>query len=80
MSKTKELPKIVEKTESEINEIIIQINSSSLSPSDKEFIISCIELSIWLPNAFIEKKISISNLKKLIFGQGKKKRLIGRQQ
>ena len=53
MSKIKELPTVVEKTESEINEIITQIKLTSLSASSKEFIISCIELSIWIPNAFL---------------------------
>ncbi|MEO8400284.1 MAG: hypothetical protein ABI597_00625 [Gammaproteobacteria bacterium] len=38
----------------------------------QDFAISCIKLAVWLPKALLEHKIKLSNLRKLIFGLGRK--------
>jgi hypothetical protein len=35
-------------------------------------VIGCINLASWIPRALIEHKITVSNLKRLIFGKGDK--------
>ncbi|KTD04527.1 Transposase IS66 family protein [Legionella geestiana] len=65
-----ELPKIVDKTGDDIEAAIAAIESSDLSAGIKEFTISCVRLAVWLPKALLEQKIKLSNLRKLIFGQG----------
>ena len=71
MNHGSELPKIVDKSQAEIDEIIAVIEDSSLSASVKAFAISCIRTAVWLPKALLEQKIRLSNLRKLIFGRGK---------
>lgn len=66
----RELPKIVVKTGDDIEAAIAAIESSDLPAGIKEFTISCIRLAVWLPKALLEQKIKLSNLRKLIFGQG----------
>ena len=68
----KELPKIVNKSPDEIEAIITALESSDLPSDIKDFSISCIRLSIWLPSALLNHQITISNLRKLIFGCGDK--------
>ena len=70
MSAAKELPKVMSKTVEEIEQIISIINSLALSDEIKNFIIGCINLAVWLPRAIAEHKIAVSNLKRLVFGQG----------
>ena len=41
----------------------------------KDFTISCIRLAVWLPKALVEQKVRLSNLRKLIFGRGKRDRM-----
>lgn len=65
-----ELPKIVDKTRDDIEAAIAAIEASDLSSGIKEFTISCVRLAVWLPKALLEQKIKLSNLRKLIFGQG----------
>ena len=72
MSAAKELPKVISKTQDEIERIIALIESAQLPKDIIEFIIGCINLAVWLPRALTEHKITVSNLKRLIFGQGDK--------
>ena len=71
MNHGSELPKIVDKSRAEIDEIIAVIEASSLSAPVKAFTISCMRTAVWLPKALLEQKIRLSYLRKLIFGQGK---------
>lgn len=66
----KELPKVIDKSQADIDAAINAIQSTDLSPATKDFAISCIRLAVWLPKALLEQKIKLSNLRKLIFGQG----------
>jgi hypothetical protein len=75
----KELPKIVDKSPVEIEAAIAAINSSDLQPEIKDFAISCIRLAIWLPDALLCHKISISNLRKLVFGRSNKNKHCGKK-
>lgn len=68
----KELPKVIEKSRDEIDAVIVALQSSELPSGTKEFAISCIKLAVWLPKALLEHKIKLSNLRKLIFGIGRK--------
>src|SRR3990167_9469483 len=70
----KELPKVIDKSQADIDAAINAIQSSDISPATKDFAISCIRLAVWLPRALLEQKIKLSNLRKLIFGQGKRNR------
>lgn len=67
----KDLPKVIDKSPEEIAQAIDTIEKTDLPDSMKSFIIACINLAVWLPSALLEKKISLSNLRKLIFGNGK---------
>ena len=73
MSYAKELPKLIEKSADDINTIIANVTASYLTDADKEFVISAINLSLWLPKALIEHQITVSNLRKLVFGNGSSK-------
>ena len=66
-------PKVVNKSSSEIESIIDEINLSSRSCSTKSFCILCIRTACWLPSILQKKNISISRLKAMIFGKKKKK-------
>ena len=66
-----ELPKIIDKTQAEIDEVISAIQSCNLPSSAKDFAISCINVAIWFPKALLEQKIKLSNIRKLVFGRGK---------
>ena len=65
----KSLPEVVEKSEEEIEEFFRLIKESTLPDNLKDFIIRCIELARWLPLQLQNKKISLSRLRKLIFGR-----------
>lgn len=69
----KELPKVIDKSQADIDAAIVVIQSTDLPSATKEFAISCIKLAVWLPKALLEQKIKLSNLRRLIFGQGKKR-------
>lgn len=73
MKEHKNLPKVVEKSEAEIKEIFQVIRESTLPDGTKDFVIRCIELALWFPLQLQNKKISLSRLRKLIFGRGYKK-------
>lgn len=65
-----ELPKVIDKSQADIDEAIAAIKSSDLAVDTKDFAISCIRLAVWLPKALLEQKIKLSHLRKLIFGRG----------
>lgn len=69
-----ELPKVIDKTQADIDAAIDAIQSSNLTSGTKVFAISCVKLAVWFPKALLEQKIRVSNLRKLIFGRGKDKR------
>jgi hypothetical protein len=69
-----ELPKVIDKTQADIDSAIAAIESCDLPTDTKDFAISCIKLAVWLPKALLEQKIRLSNLRKLIFGRGKDNR------
>ncbi|MEO8400329.1 MAG: hypothetical protein ABI597_00860 [Gammaproteobacteria bacterium] len=71
-----ELPKVIDKSEADIEAAITAIKASDMPRSTQDFAISCIKLAVWLPKALLEQKIKLSNLRKLIFslgGRNKKK-------
>ena len=65
-----ELPKVIDKSQADIDAAIAAIKASGVEGSTKDFAISCIKLAVWLPKALLEHKIKLSNLRKLIFGLG----------
>lgn len=74
MKKLYDLPEIVDKDPSEIQDVIAQINASSLSEDVKKFVIKCVELALWLPVFLQSKSISIYRLRTMIFGKGYNKK------
>ncbi len=72
MSHGNELPKVIDKSQADIEAAIAAIKASEIESSTKDFAISCIKLAVWLPKALLEHKIKLSNLRKLIFGLGSK--------
>lgn len=67
-----ELPKVIDKSQADIDAAIDAIKASDIPSGTKEFAISCIRLAVWLPKALLEHKIKLSNLRKLIFGMGQR--------
>lgn len=72
MTPAKELPMVIEKTQEEVEQVIVLVRSSNLPEGTKTFVIGCINLASWIPRALIEHKITVSNLKRLLFGKGDK--------
>jgi len=72
MSHSDELPKVVDKSQADIDSAIAAIKASSIDGGTKNFAISCIKLAVWLPKALLEHKITLSNLCRLIFGLGRR--------
>ncbi len=72
MSHGNELPKVIDKSQADIDAAIAAIKASNIPNSTQDFAISCIKLAVWLPKALLEHKIKLSNLRKLIFGLGRK--------
>lgn len=72
MSHGNELPKIIDKTQADIDTAIATIQNSDIPASTKDFVISCVKLAVWVPKALLEHKIKLSNLRKLIFGLGRR--------
>tara|TARA_B100000519_G_C14243574_1_gene438569 strand:+ start:112 stop:1746 length:1635 start_codon:yes stop_codon:yes gene_type:complete len=73
MTPAKELPMVMEKSVDEIKEIIDLVTATNLPEAVKVFVIGCINLATWLPKGLMEHRITITNLKRLIFGKGDKK-------
>lgn len=67
-----ELPKVIDKSQADIDAAIDAIRVSNIPAGTKDFAISCIKLAVWLPKALLEHKIKLSNLRKLIFGLGRR--------
>jgi transposase len=67
-----ELPKVIDKSQADIDAAIDAIRASNIPVGTKDFAISCIKLAVWLPKALLEHKIKLSNLRKLIFGLGRR--------
>ncbi len=67
-----ELPKVIDKSQADIDAAIDAIRASNIPAGTKDFAISCIKLAVWLPKALLEHKIKLSNLRKLIFGLGRR--------
>ncbi|MEO9204352.1 MAG: transposase [Gammaproteobacteria bacterium] len=72
MNHGKELPKVVDKSQADIDAAIAAIKASEIESGTKDFAISCIKLAVWLPKALLEHKIKLSNLRRLLFGLGKR--------
>src|SRR5436190_16379905 len=72
MNHSNELPKIIDKSQADIDAAITAIKASEIESDTKDFAISCIKLAVWLPKALLEYKIKLSNLRKLLFGLSKK--------
>ena len=72
MSHGNELPKIIDKTQADIDAAIVAIQGSDIPASTKDFVISCVKLAVWVPKALLEQKIKLANLRKLIFGIGRR--------
>ena len=73
MSHADEMPSVVDKSSEDIDKAIAAIEACDLPAETRSFAISCIRLAVWLPRAFAEHKITLSNLRKLIFGAGRNK-------
>ena len=52
MSHGSELPKVIDKSQADIDAAIAAIKASDISSGTNEFIISCIRLAVWLPHHF----------------------------
>ncbi len=72
MSLGKELPKLIEKSQEQIDETIQAINASTLPEEVKSLACNCIYVATWIPRALLQHKITVSNLRRLIFGKGLK--------
>jgi transposase len=72
MSHGDELPKVIDKSQADIDAAIAAIKASNIPGGTQDFAISCIRLAVWLPKALLEHKITLFNLRKLIFGLGKR--------
>ena len=72
MTPAKELPIVIEKSQEEVEQIVALVHASNLPEGTKPFVIGCINLASWIPRALTEHKITVSNLKRLIFGKGDK--------
>ncbi|WP_258956787.1 hypothetical protein [Legionella sainthelensi] len=72
MTPAKKLPIVIEKSQEDVDQIIALVHSSTLPEGTKPFVIGCINLASWIPRALVEHKITVSNLKRLIFGKGDK--------
>lgn len=72
MNHGNELPRVIDKSQADIDTAIAIIKASEIESGTKDFAISCIKLAVWLPKALLEHKIKLSNLRRLIFGFGRK--------
>ncbi len=73
-----ELPKVIDKSQADIDAAIAAIKASDIPSGTKDFAISCIRLAVWLPKALLEHKIKLSNLRKLIFGLGRRNKKLSK--
>ena len=72
MNHCNELPKVIDKSQADIDAAIAAIKASDIESDTKDFAVSCIKLAVWFPKALLEYKIKLSNLRKLLFGLGKR--------
>ncbi len=63
-----EIPDIATKSEHEIAEFRARLNQSNLGDEDKELAGGCLDLALWLPEVPQQQKITIKQLRELIFG------------
>lgn len=70
--KPDDLPVVTELEDNEVAVIILALEQSSLEPSVKKIVIKCVELALWLPGLLHKKNISLSRLRRLLFGKGYK--------
>ncbi|HHT0592347.1 TPA: hypothetical protein ACTXXA_000857 [Legionella anisa] len=54
MTPAKDLPKIIEKSQDEIEEIITLVQSSNIPEELKPFVIGCIHFASWIPKALVD--------------------------
>jgi len=74
---TQENPSITNKSPQEIDDLLERLNHANLSGEDKELLKGCVEFSTWMPATLQKKNITISNLRRVLFGDtkdGKKKK------
>jgi hypothetical protein len=72
MTPAKELPIVIEKSQEEVEQIVALVHASNVPEGTKPFVFGGINLASWIPRALVEHKITVSNLKRLIFGKGDK--------
>jgi hypothetical protein len=63
-------PEIEEKTETELETILRDIDESNLSDSVKSFVRKCVKAALWFPYILEQKTISLKRLRVMIFGKG----------
>ena len=75
MSTAQEKPTITNKSQQDIDDLLERLYHANLSEEDKELLKGCVEFSTWMPAALQEKNITISNLRRTLFGdiKGSKK-------
>lgn len=71
-NKKLDFPDVVDKTDEEIDQIMMLVQESTLPEDIKHFLIRCIELAMWLPNFVSNTKISMRKFAVMIFGKGYK--------
>ncbi|VAW82817.1 hypothetical protein MNBD_GAMMA12-258 [hydrothermal vent metagenome] len=70
----KDNPAIVNKTPEELEKLLEQVRQSNFSDEDKKLLIGCVEFSSWMPQKLQEKRITIDNLRRTLFGEGTSKK------
>ncbi|HHT0595014.1 TPA: hypothetical protein ACTXXA_003643 [Legionella anisa] len=51
MTPAKELPIVIEKSQEEVEQVVVLVHSSNLHEGKKTFVIGCIHLAPWIPRA-----------------------------
>ena len=59
MGKFDDIPKIEEKTEAELDEIIKIIKDNKLPEKVEAFVLNCIDAALWFPNILQKYKMSM---------------------
>ncbi len=67
--KTVAPPKVEEISEEELENLLTRVKSSEFPEENKEFIIHCIENALWFPHILQKRNISLSRLRKMLFGE-----------
>ena len=74
MSKqSQEKPKVKELTEEELEALYRRIEANKLTKEDADLIKNSIKFSLWIQRKFKEAGITLSKLKKLLFGSNSEK-------